>query len=142
MDPMSLSPFYRWEQQGRKKSRHLSWVTGQSYTIGAFILGDNDSIWFDAIKRVEGGIMASWELKFPARKRRKAILSTGWWCDHSWTILRKEARAQSVPWDANENCADVDCVSNLNIWLCSVILWALKIIEFLQVLHLCIFKPS
>lgn len=44
----------------------------------AFILGDNDSIGFDAIRRVEGGIMASWELKFPARKRRKAILSTGW----------------------------------------------------------------
>lgn len=44
----------------------------------AFILGDNDNIGFDAIKRVEGGIMASWELKFPARKRRKAILSTGW----------------------------------------------------------------
>lgn len=44
----------------------------------AFILGDNDSIGFDAIRRVEGGITASWELKFPARKRRKAILSTGW----------------------------------------------------------------
>lgn len=44
----------------------------------AFILGDNDSIGFDAIKRVEGGITASCKLKFPARKRRKAILSTGW----------------------------------------------------------------
>lgn len=41
-----------------------------------FILGDGD-IEFDAVKRAGGGIKASQELRFPAR-RGEAILRTGW----------------------------------------------------------------
>lgn len=46
-----------------------------------FILGDDDSIGFNPIKRAEGEIKASQQLKFPGRKGEKAILRAGWWCE-------------------------------------------------------------